>query len=106
MEKETNQRIVETVTTHNTNLPSMSLFGKDHKAIEDETKCPKRRPDVSANEGPNVRVSNLAAKVLNEAADLEDSISECKSAEGLQAKIEELNTRLHENPFQEENPKD
>ena len=101
-------RNVEAITTHNTNIPPLSLFGKDHKRIEDEKKGPKRRPGVSANKGPNVRVSNHAAKVINDAADLENSKSECKSTEGILAKIEELSKRLHDNAFQEEdeNPKD
>ena len=101
-------RIVEAVTTLNTIFPPMSLFGRDHEGIEDEKKGPKRRPVVSANEGPNVRVSNLAAKVINEAADMEDSKSECKSAEGLLAKIEALNTILHDEASkdEDENPMD
>ena len=86
---------MEALTTHNTLLPPMSLTGKDHKKIVDEDRGPKRRAVVSANEGSNDRVSNLTAKILNEVADLEDSKTECKSAEGLQAKVEDLNKRLH-----------
>ena len=99
-------RIVEAVTTHNNILTPLSFTGKDHKKITDEKKGPKRRAVVSANEGPNVRVSNLTAKILNKAADKEESKSECKSTEGLLAKIEDLNKRLHDEAFDDENAKD
>ena len=95
-------RIVEAVTTHNTLLPPMSLTGKDHKEVVDKERGPKRRAVVSANEGPNVRVSNLTARILNEVADLEDSKTECKSTEGLQAKVEDLNKRLLKEAFDDE----
>ena len=49
------------------------------------------RAFVGANEGSNVRLSNLLAKVLNTAADMEESESKCQPSEGLQAKIESLN---------------
>ena len=49
---------------------------------------------VSANEGPNARVSDLAAKILNQAADAEESKYECISTEALQAKVEALNKKL------------
>ena len=65
----------------------MSLSGKDHKPIEDPTKGPTRRAIVSANEGPNVRVSNLVASVLKKVTDMEESDKEKRSTEGLQAKI-------------------
>ena len=92
-------RMVEAVTTHNTTVPTMSMTGKDHEEILDPAKGPKRRPLVAANEGPNVRVSNMVAKVLNLAADMEESKTECKSTEELQAEIEILNTRLHKEAF-------
>ena len=87
-------RIKEAMLTENAMLPPLSLYGKDHKPNIDPVQGPKRRPVVSANEGPNARVSNLAAKVLNEAADAEGSDYECLSTEALQAKVEELNRRL------------
>ena len=60
-----------------------------------------RRPVVSASEGPNARVSNLAAEVLNKAADAEKSEYECASTEALQSKVEELNRQLAKEPFVE-----
>ena len=78
-------RLVEAVTTHNTTVPTLKLTGKDHKHIEDPKINQKRRALVGANEGPNVRVSNMVAKVLNSASDMEESKYECQSSEGLQA---------------------
>ena len=83
-------------------LPPLSLYGKDHKPDIDINKGPKRRPVVGANEGPNARVSDLAARVLNQAADAEESTFECNSTESLQAKVEALNIRLKEEAFDEE----
>ena len=87
-------RIKEAMLTENVMLPPLSLYGKDHKPNTDPEKGPVRRPVVSAREGPNARVSNLAAEVLNKAADAEKSEFECPSTEALQAKVEELNRRL------------
>ena len=92
-------RLVEAVTTHNTTVPTMKLTGKDHKHIEDPKIGPKRRALVGANEGPNVRVSYMVAKVLYSASDMEESKYECQSSEGLQAKIEALNDKLHKEAF-------
>ena len=100
------ERITEAVTTSNTMLPPLSLFGKDHKPSVDPARGPKRRPVVSACEGPNVRVSNLVSKVLNKAADMEKSDTELKSSEDLQAKIEQLNTRLHHEAYCEDGQRD
>ena len=94
-------RIIEAAITHNTTVPTMKLTGKDHKAVEDPTKGPKRRPLVGANEGPNVRVSNMVARVLNAAADMEQSKTECKSTEELLAKVEVLNKKLHREAFED-----
>ena len=99
-------RFIQAITTSNTILPPMSLAGKDHKPIEDPTKGPKRRAIVSANEGPNVRVSNLVASVLKQVSDMEDSDKEERATEGLQAKIEDLNRRLHEDAYNDDTPKD
>ena len=87
-------RIKEAMLTENVMLPPLSLYGKDHKPNVDVEKGPVRRPVVGASEGPNARVSDLAADVLNKAADAEKSKFECPSTEALQAKIEELNKRL------------
>ena len=95
-------RIKEAMLTENVMLPPLSLYGKDHKPNADPEKGPVRRPAVvSANEGPNARVSDLAATVLNKAADAEKSIFECMSTEGLQANIEDLNKRLIQEAFEE-----
>ena len=94
-------RIKEAMLTENVMLPPLSLYGKDHKPIVDAVKGPVRRPVVSANEGPNARVSDLAANVLNKAADAEKSVFECMSTEGLQAKVEELNSRLVKEAFED-----
>ena len=94
--RNTDDRIKEAMLTENVMLPPLSLYGKDHKPEIDPVKGPKRRPVVSANEGPNARVSELAAKVLNKAADAEESEYECPSTEALQAKVEELNKKLSE----------
>ena len=94
-------RIKEAMLTENVMLPPLSLYGKDHKPNADVVKGPVRRPVVSANEGPNARVSDLAANVLNKAADAEKSVFECMSTEGLQANIEDLNRRLVEEAFEE-----
>ena len=51
---------------------------------------------ISVNEGPNARVTKLAARVLNQAADAEGSEYECISTEALQAKVEKLNKKLVE----------
>ena len=64
------------------------------------------RPVVSASEGPNVRVSNLVSRVLNNAVDMEKSEKELKSTEDLQAKIETLNKRLYVEAFDDDSPKD
>ena len=87
-------RIKEAMLTENVMFPPLSLYGKDHKPDMDAEKGPKRRPVVSANEGPNARVSDLAAEVLNKVADAEDSKCECLSTEALQAEVEALNRRL------------
>ena len=94
-------RIKEAMLTENVMLPPLSLYGKDHKinADADAEKGPVRRPVVSASEGPNARVSNLAAEVLNKAADAEKSEYECASTEALQSKVEELNRKLAKEPF-------
>ena len=94
-------RIKEAMLTENVMLPPLSLYGKDHKPNLDIEKGPVRRPVVGASEGPNARVSDLAAEVLNRAADAEDSKFECPSTEALQAKIEELNKRLIKEAFEE-----
>ena len=94
-------RIKEAMLTENVMLPPLSLYGKDHKPNTDGVQGPVRRPVVSANEGPNARVSNLAADVLNKAADAEKSEFECPSTEALQAKVEELNKRLVKEAFEE-----
>ena len=95
-------RIKEAMLTENVMLPPLSLYGKDHKPDTDAVKGPKRRPVVSANEGPNARVSDLAADVLNKAADAENSKFECPSTEALQAKVEALNKRLVNEAFETE----
>ena len=98
-------RIVEAITTKNTTLPALSLFGKDHKVMTEEekkTKGPKRRPVGHVSEGPGVRVSNLAAKVLNKATDLAAPKSECISKEGLLAEVEALNQKLKDEAFDDE----
>ena len=87
--------------TENVMLPPLSLYGKDHKPNADGEKGPPRRPVVGASEGPNARVSDLAAEVLNKAADAEKSEFECSSTEALQAKVEELNRRLVKEAFEE-----
>ena len=87
-------------------LPPLSLYGKDHKPDIDIEKGPKRRPVVSANEGPNARVSELVAQVLNKAADAEDSKYECPSTEAMQANVEALNKRLQDEAFNVEVPND
>ena len=92
--------------TENVMLPPLSLYGKDHKPNADVEKGPVRRPVVSANEGPNARVSDLAADVLNKAADAEKSDFECPSTEALQAKVEELNKRLVKEAFEGGGPAD
>ena len=94
-------RIKEAMLTENVMLPPLSLYGKDHKPNADIEKGPVRRPVVSASEGPNARVSDLAADVLNKAADAEKSEFECPSTEALQAKVEELNKRLVKEAFEE-----
>ena len=94
--RKADDRIKEAMLTENVMLPPLSLYGKDHKPEIDPVQGPKRRPVVSANEGPNARVSELAAIVLNKAADAEEAESECKSTEALQAKVEEFNKRLVE----------
>ena len=99
---ENDDRIKEAMLTENVMLPPLSLYGKDHKPDNDAVKGPKRRPVVSANEGPNARVSDLAADVLNKAADIENSEFECSSTEALQAKVEALNQRLINEAFEEE----
>ena len=96
-------RFVEAAITHNTTVPTMKLTAKDHKATEDQDKGPKRRPLVGASEGPNVRVSNMVAKVLNRAADMEQSNTECQSTEGLLAKVEALNKKLQKEAFEGKN---
>ena len=68
-------QLIKAVITHNTMVPTMKLTCRDPD-IEDPVKGPKRR--ALANEGPNVRVYNIVAKILNTAADME----------GLQAKVE------------------
>ena len=93
-------RIKEAMLTENVMLPPLSLYGKDHKPNADIEKGPVRRPVVSASEGPNARVSDLAADVLNKAADAEKSEFECPSTEALQAKVEELNKRLIKEAFE------
>ena len=77
-------------------LPPLSLYSKDHKPNAGGVAGTPRRPVVSANEGPNARASDLAAEVLNLAADAEKSVYECPSTEALQARIEELNKRLND----------
>ena len=62
--------------------------------------------EKSANEGPNARVSDLAADVLNKAADTENSEFECPSTEALQAKVEALNRRLVNEAFETDGPLD
>ena len=99
-------RIKEAMLTENVMLPPLSLYGKDHKPDIDIDKGPMRRPVVSANDGPNARVSDLAAKVLNQAADTEHFQYECPSTETLQAKVEELNSKLVEEAFAGEVPAD
>ena len=95
-------RIKEAILTENVMLPALSLYGKDHKPNIDVEKGPKRRPVVSASEGPNARVSDLAAKVLNKAADAEESEFDYPSTEALQAKVEALNKRLQDEAFSPE----
>ena len=82
--------------TEDVMLPPLSLYSKDHKPNAGGT---PRRPVVSANEGPNARASDLAAEVLNLAADAEKSVYECPSTEALQSKIEELNKRLNDQAY-------
>ena len=53
-----------------------------------------------------MRVSNMVAKVLNTAADMEMSKHECQSTEGLQAKIEALNNKLHIEAFDDDGVND
>ena len=96
------KRLVEAVTTHNTTVPTMKLTGKDHKDIDDPKVGPKRRALVGANEGPNVRVSNMVATVLNTASDMEESKTKCQSTEGLQAKIKAFNDKLHKEAFDDD----
>ena len=63
--------MVEAMTTHNTTVPPLHLFGKVHKPRDDPGRDdPQRRPVVSATEGPEARVANMAANVLNQAADI------------------------------------
>ena len=100
--KKHDDRIKEAILTENVMLPLLSLYGKDHKPDINIELGPKRRPVVGASEGPNARVSDLAAKVLNKAADAEGSKFECSSTEALQAKVEDLNKRLQEEAFNSE----
>ena len=72
----------------------MSLTGKDHKDILNLSKGPKRRVLGGANEGPNVRASNMGAKNLYSAANLEEFKTECQSTKELQAETEVLNISI------------
>ena len=57
------ERVVEAMTTKNSTVPHLSLYRKDHKVILDPTIGPKRRPVVSASEGPNVSFKSCSKSV-------------------------------------------
>ena len=105
------RRIIEVMMTTNITLPVVSLYGKDHKEISDEEKKekgPPRRAVGHVTDGVQVRVSNLAAKVLNEIADKENPEHELKSREDLQAKFEAWNKTLRDEALKQDdetNPK-
>ena len=87
-------RIKESILTENSMLPPLLLSGKDHKPNIVEEIGPRTRQSVT--EGPNVQVSDLTAKVLNQVSDINESKTQCPSTESLQAKVEALNQRLIE----------
>ena len=85
--------------TEDVMLPPLSLYSKDHKSNAGGVAGTPWRPFANAKKCPNAWASDLAAEVLNLAADAEKSVYECPSTEALQSKIEELNKRLNDQAY-------
>jgi hypothetical protein len=89
-------RMFSAYTTKDSRPGEVSFLIKDHKDPKPGKTVPPTRPVCNAREGPNSRLSNLVAQILNKVADAADEGGECKSTEEMLRGILDVNKRIEE----------